>query len=142
MADDPCGSKRVCGKGACSDELIKQEWHVRLGGLKLESASEPDEETRVCVKVHGQREEACASLKESRKPTCAGGARLAVTTTQLLENGLDISIRSAEGEELASAQGASYKFLTAREMCAGMQFGAGKFTGKKRVSRIWFFLDD
>lgn len=141
-ADDPCGPKRVCGKGACGDDLGKQGWRVRLGGVKLEGSSEPDGETRVCVKVHGKREEACAALKETRKPTCAGGARLAATTEQLLESGLDIDIYDGQGQLLASARQAAYKFMTVREMCNGMRFGPGKFTGQKRVELIWFYLDD
>ncbi|MCS6898620.1 MAG: hypothetical protein NZX77_02470, partial [Polyangiaceae bacterium] len=141
-ADDPCGPKRVCGRGACGDDLVKQSWRVRLGGLKLEGSSEPDGEIRVCSRVHGKREEACASLKETRKPTCTGGARLLATTEQLLESGLDIDIYDAQGQLLASARRAAYKFMTVREMCNGMRFGPSKFTGAKRVELIWFYLDD
>jgi hypothetical protein len=141
-ADDPCGARRTCGKGACADELGKQPWRVRLGGLKLQGASEADEELRVCIKIHGQREEACASLKETRKPACTGGARLSATTEKLLDPGLDVDIRDAQGQTVASARGVAYKFLTAREMCNGMRFGPGKFTGPRRVEELRFFLDE
>jgi hypothetical protein len=139
---DPCASKRQCASGGCADNLAKQSWKLRLGGLRLNGSSEPDGEIRVCVRRSGQREESCASLREARGPTCSGGARLPVTTEQLLDPGLDIDIYDAQGQKLASSQGAAYKFLTSREMCTGVRFGGSKFTGKTRVELLWFYLDD
>lgn len=139
---DPCASRRQCAAGDCADALARQSWRVRLGGLRLNGASEPDGEVRVCTRVHGRREESCASLRETRGAGCSGGARLPASTEQLLDPGLDITIYDPQGQLLASASGAAYKFLTSREMCTGLRFGPGKFTGKTRVELLWFYLDD
>jgi hypothetical protein len=93
------------------------------------------------MRPHGRREEACVALKEIQKSSCSG-ARLSVNTEQLLTGGIDIDVFDQEGQLLASAEGATYKFLTVRDLCAGLRFGPGKFTGKKRVELISFYLDE
>lgn len=141
---DPCASGRTCAPGGCSDEMGKGKWRLRLGGLAM--AEQPpnglDGDTKVCVRVTGQGEPVCTTLKQTRGPKCTDAPRLQVTTELLLEPGLDIDIFDGAGHAIASARGAAYKFMTDRELCLGLRFGKTKFTGKQSVDRIWFFLDD
>lgn len=138
-----CSSGRDCA-GYCDENLKRGEtFRLRLSGARTTSTTDlysTNPLAKVCVSVEGKSGMSCTKLMDVRTRR-ASIEYLDVTTEDLTQRGLKISVYDHTRTGTAERSGAKFVAIRRSAICRGLTF-AGGFSGGLAVDRVEFFLDD